>query len=318
MVEKIQIERPSEWEDFAGIGPKRASQLRDELGQYSNVTKAKNALKNKLASVSSGNRRNLPKYAQNVVQGTNGTTKQRAEALDEKLVQRQSVDQRTARTRSKTTRKQRNKEADRRDRGFELMNRGAADIVATFGALRDEYDERFEVPAADLGRSIREEQDRATAQPVISAASSRVTFAGGAQAADLVDETEQAVANTSENKPVISPGEGLDKLGDFVEQEIGFDRSVGGVEFDRRDRIAASELHDERSMEAQRVDEQRAAPVTSDLEKWSSSPDEFDYPGVDTNPTFADGALFDDDATRGMDSVRERLASGRDSSNQRR
>jgi hypothetical protein len=311
MPRKTQVESPSEWEDFAGVGSKRAKELRNELGRFNNVSKSKNALKNKLASVSSGNRRNLPQYAQNVVKGVRGTTQERAEALDDDLVQTQSVDQRTARTRSKTTRKERNKEADRRDRGFELMERDPVDVAATFDALRDEYDDRFEVPAADLGRSVRDEEDRATSQPVISAASSRVTFAGGAQAADLVDETERAVTNTSENKPVISPGEGLDKLGDFVEDEIGFGREAGGVEFDRRDRIAASELHDERSRKAQRVDERRGAPVTSNLDKWASNPDEYDYPGVDTEPKFADGELLGDDPGAGMDSIVERLAGER-------
>jgi len=311
MPRKTQVESPSEWEDFAGVGSKRAKELRDELGRFDNVSKSKNALKNKLASVSSGDRRNLPQYAQNVVKGVRGTTKERAEALDDSLVKKQSVDQRTARTRSKTTRKERNKEADRRDRGFELMDRDPVDVAATFGALRDEYDDRFEVPAADLGRTIRDDEDRATAQPVISAASSRVTFSGGAQPADLVDETERAVSNTSENKPVISPGEGLDKLGDFVEQEVGFDREIAGVEFDRRDRIAASELHDERSKKAQRVDERRGAPVTNDLDKWSSNPDEFDYPGVDTKPTFGDGDQLGDDPAAGMDSLVGRLAGDR-------
>lgn len=287
MANKTQIKSPTQWEDFAGVGRKRAKELRNELGEFDTVSKSKNALKNKLSKVSSGNRRNLPEYAQNVVKGVSGTTKERADALDDELVNQKSVDPRTARTKSKTTRKERNQQADRRDRGFELMERGAEDVAATFEALRDEYDDRFDVPAADLGRTIRDEEDRASSQPVISAASSRVTFAGGAQPADLVDETERAVSDTSDSKAVISPGEGLDKLGDFVEEQVGFQQEAGGVTFDRRDRIAASEIHDERSPKAQRVDERRGAPVTTDLDKWASNPDEFDYPGVDTKPEFA-------------------------------
>jgi len=40
--------------------------------------------------------------------------------------------------------------------------------------------------------------------------------------------------------------------------------------------------HESRSEKAQRADESQAAPNTSDWQKWVSSPDQFDFTGVDT------------------------------------
>jgi len=42
------------------------------------------------------------------------------------------------------------------------------------------------------------------------------------------------------------------------------------------------EMHNERSAEAQRVDEQRRARVTTDFSQWANNMDSFDYPGIDT------------------------------------
>jgi hypothetical protein len=47
-------------------------------------------------------------------------------------------------------------------------------------------------------------------------------------------------------------------------------------------RQAVERVHNNRSKKAQRADESFNAPTTVDAEKWAKSPNEFDYPGVDT------------------------------------
>lgn len=49
-----------------------------------------------------------------------------------------------------------------------------------------------------------------------------------------------------------------------------------------REWARAKRSHEHRRVNAQNADEGRAAPVTSDVEKWREHPDQYDYPGVDT------------------------------------
>lgn len=44
----------------------------------------------------------------------------------------------------------------------------------------------------------------------------------------------------------------------------------------------AAAFHQERSRRSQQLDEQFEATVTSDVDQWKSSPDRYDFPGVDT------------------------------------
>lgn len=46
------------------------------------------------------------------------------------------------------------------------------------------------------------------------------------------------------------------------------------------------EIHESRSEYAQKQDEARDARITTDVEKWANDPDSWDFPGVDTGPTF--------------------------------
>jgi len=48
------------------------------------------------------------------------------------------------------------------------------------------------------------------------------------------------------------------------------------------------ELHARRDQYARRQDEGRDAQLTTDPEKWANDMDSFDFPGVDTGPTFRD------------------------------
>jgi hypothetical protein len=273
MARKELKRSPERYEDFERVGPKRAERLREELGPYDEFgANSTNFKRNRLASTVSGNRRNLPKYAENIVQAD-------AEAVDDSLIST-TDDGRTVK--SKTVSKRREEQADRRDLGFDTQERPDEDFRGAFTILRDEYDDRFDVPAAELGRFARRDDERATTQPLISAASSRVTFAGGAQPDDLRDEIDRAAQNTDSNRAVASPGELADRFTGFIEDKFGFGREVGEFDVDIRDKIRAEERQDERSPEAVRVDNNRRAPVTNDFETWSENPSRFDFAGVDT------------------------------------
>jgi len=56
----------------------------------------------------------------------------------------------------------------------------------------------------------------------------------------------------------------------------------GDFEVDRGLYKEGIDMHEERSAEAQRVDENRRARVTTDFSKWANNKDAFDFPGVDT------------------------------------
>ena len=58
----------------------------------------------------------------------------------------------------------------------------------------------------------------------------------------------------------------------------------------------ANVVHDDRSAMAQRVDENRDAPVTEDVDKWRANSDEYDFQGVDTPQSGAD--LFPETRTK--------------------
>jgi hypothetical protein len=70
-----------------------------------------------------------------------------------------------------------------------------------------------------------------------------------------------------------------DSLGEF---DIGFSRRDGRLEGSGEDFNRVSEVHQDRSERAQRVDERRSAKVTRDPIQWANNPGQFDFPGVDT------------------------------------
>jgi hypothetical protein len=268
--------RPKSYEEVKGVGPKRAERLRAELGPIEKfASNSKNFKRNRIASVVSGNRRNLPKFAENVLRAT-GSERDAVKAVDEELVE---VENSGRSDRSKTLTRRRNEEADRSGLGFETMERDEVGLGAAFGAFTDEFDDEYDVPAAELGRSTPRDTD-VTFQPLIGAATSRVTFAGGAQAEDFRGELERAAENT--DRPTASPGELADEFVGFVEDRIGLETEVEGREVDRRDLRKARDAHEDRSAEARRVDGNRKAPVTTEFEQWVKAPSKLDFPGVDT------------------------------------
>jgi hypothetical protein len=63
------------------------------------------------------------------------------------------------------------------------------------------------------------------------------------------------------------------------------------------------EINKRRSPEAQAADRAKDAPLTTDAEKWASSPGEYDFPGVDTGPTFREEEGEDFDTGPFLDSL---------------
>jgi hypothetical protein len=275
--------RPKRFEEVKGIGPKRAEQLREEFGSYNEFVSSgsSNALRNKLASTVSGNRRNLPNFAENVIAST-GRRSQAANAVDSGLVE--ETNPRQQQSRSKTRIRERNKEGDRSDLGFEPQSRPDEDLEAAFDVFRDTYDDEFDVPAADLGRATRTDDgdDNATGQGLIAAATSRVTFARSAQLDDFRSELDDATDSIAEKRASKSPGELADDFTGFVEDRLGFEQQFGDFEIDRREYNRAEEFQEERSSKARRVDARRRAPVTDEITTWKSDPSHYDYPGIDT------------------------------------
>jgi len=89
------------------------------------------------------------------------------------------------------------------------------------------------------------------------------------------------------------PGEGEVELSPVPP---GVDR-VTEVE-ELREALDPTAINRRRSDEARTADTAKDAEITSDPLEWASAPDELDFPGVDTGPTFreAQGDNFDTDS----------------------
>jgi len=64
------------------------------------------------------------------------------------------------------------------------------------------------------------------------------------------------------------------------EQAREFSQKQVSVESEIMDRLWG--IHQERSMLAQETDEERKAPIAESPDQWANSPDQFDWPGIDT------------------------------------
>lgn len=283
--------RPNEWEEIKGIGKKRAKKLRDELGQYRDFAEnSTNFKKNRIATTVSGNRRNLPQFAENAIDAGR-RDKVAVDAVDDSLVRKQT-ENRT--TKSKTVTQREEREQDRSGLGFETQQRSDVEVGAAFDIFTRANDDEFDAPAGELGRFANDEfqsefgepGDRTTFQPLIGAATSRVTFGSGAQAEDFRGEISRSVENT--DRATASPGEIADAFTEFTEQKFGFGVEAAGEKVDRREMRQAEQAHSDRSQVSRRVDNNREAEVTRDADVWTDNPDRFDFPGVDT-PEANDG-----------------------------
>jgi hypothetical protein len=65
-----------------------------------------------------------------------------------------------------------------------------------------------------------------------------------------------------------------------------------------RENVDPREIQRRRSETSRKVDAAKDAPLTTDPLQWASSPSEYDFPGVDTGPTFRDteGEDYDTDS----------------------
>lgn len=232
MPEQTRVERPGRWEEIAGIGEGRAKKLRQEVGRFDGTfsdIRDSRQRREIVARSTSSDAKDLPQYAENAVQAVRDPS---PDTVDSSLVSTQQVDPRTARTRSKTEIRNQHRQDDRRDRGFSTMERDPDELDQAAERFADEYDGRFDVPAADLGRAAREQlpDDRATSQPLINTAGSRTVF----RANDPADGFRQELERQTEqiDRSTASAGELADAFVGFVEQEVGLQagpkRSAGG------------------------------------------------------------------------------------------
>ncbi|MFP4627190.1 MAG: hypothetical protein ACLFNI_11435 [Natronomonas sp.] len=96
-------------------------------------------------------------------------------------------------------------------------------------------------------------------------------------------------------------GEGEVKLSESV--VIGNDRGrIHGVD-ELRAGLDPLAINRRRSDEARTADRAKDAELTTDPLTWASNPDEYDYPGVDTGPTFREVEGEDYDTERLLDSL---------------
>lgn len=120
----------------------------------------------------------------------------------------------------------------------------------------------------------------------------------------MSDNKEYTIEEVGSGEPVddgfgSSLGDGRVKLNGTppaVEDEMYPGRVVETD--DLRDSIDPVAINRRRSEEAKAADRAQDAPITTDPLQWASSPDEYDFPGVDTGPTFREeqGDDFDSDS----------------------
>ena len=225
--------RPEQFEEIKGIGPKRAERLRQEVGPYSEFkNNAKHAKKNKIARAVSGNRRNLPGFAQNAIKASSSVTNEAIEAVDSSLINERQVDKRSARTRSKTSMREKNERADRSGLGFETMENDPSKLDLAAERFTSAFDDPYEPNAREIGDATQQRKDpddRATFQPVIGAATSRTVFGSRDPGEQFRQELEQTAKQT--DRPTASPGEMADAFIDYVDQEVGLAKRSAGSGF---------------------------------------------------------------------------------------
>lgn len=68
-----------------------------------------------------------------------------------------------------------------------------------------------------------------------------------------------------------------------------------------RDKI--EDVQDGRSERAKELDRQLDAQITTDVDQWAEDPDSYDFPGVDTGPTFREAQEDDFDTGSFIDNI---------------
>lgn len=109
-------------------------------------------------------------------------------------------------------------------------------------------------------------------------------------------------------------GEGEPGLGSIGEGRVRLDQTIGGnaTDLDQDNTFDIDELRQgidpvaiqrRRSEEARQTDAAKDAPLTSDPLTWASDPSQYDFPGVDTGPTFRETEGEDFDTESFLDSL---------------
>lgn len=119
----------------------------------------------------------------------------------------------------------------------------------------------------------------------------------------MSDNREVEITDIGEGEPVddgfgSALGDGRVKLNQSPPGLDGEMRPGRVIETDTlRRSIDPQEIHRRRSDEARAADQGKDAPITTDPLEWASDPSAYDFPGVDTGPTFREeqGDDFDTD-----------------------
>jgi len=282
MARKTLKRRPQSFTEVKGVGGKRAKQLNQEFGSFQQFkNNSSNALRNKLAGIVSGDRRNLPKFAENLITATKGRESQAVEAVSSDLVEVEetSVAGNTGYKSRSGQRKQRVKEG-------EAQPEGDLSSVDQFGEALDVFSEEYQGETTFTGpdpTSIREGVFESAApdefQSIVPSAVNQRSFLQFPRE-DKFEENVQEQAGTED---AVEPAK--EAFVEFVDRDIGLGpsmRTFGEFEVSSSEYEEAQEEFAQQSPEAKRVDKRRRAPITTNEDVYAQAPGRYDFPGVDT------------------------------------
>jgi hypothetical protein len=94
---------------------------------------------------------------------------------------------------------------------------------------------------------------------------------------EALKEAGARVRFTPEEKQRLNKKQSQSRVGD-----VSKNSNVGDFRILNADRKEAYEFHQDRPALNQEQDEERRARITTDVDKWKSDPNSFDFPGIDT------------------------------------
>lgn len=279
MARKELKHRPQRYEEIKGIGSTRAQELRNELGPLSSLRGSRNFLQNKLGQLSSGDRRNLPKFAENLISAVKGGDREAVEAVDSSLVREIESNNPKGIKSPQEKRK-------------ETLEQGNFDTSGDFG-MASRFDEALEAFSEEYqGETTYTGPDPTAIREGVEESDAPEEFVGVVPSAvnqrtflqfPTEENFEQNVRKKADQDDAIEPAK--DAFVNFVDRDIGLGGgmlNIGGFEVEEDKYEQAQERNAERSPRARDVDKQKRAPVTTNYDQWADNPRFFDFPGIDT------------------------------------
>lgn len=283
MARKTLKRRPQSFTEIKGVGPKRAQQLKDEFGSYQNfANNSSNYLKNRLSSIVSGNRRNLPKFAENAIKAASGREDVAVEAVTDDLVETES----TGTTETSGGFKPRSQQRKERVQEGEATSDGEFSLVDQFSDALDAFSEEYQGETTFTGpdpTEIREGVEESAAPDefvsVVPSAVNQRTFLQFPTEENFEENVESAAGTEDAVEPA------KEGFVNYVSQTIGLGggmRTIGEFEVEEDEYEEAQEEFAQQSPEAKQVDRRRRAPITTNEDVYAQAPGRYDFPGVDT------------------------------------